>query len=113
MAGYVGEAEPCTAFQFWTPHEAHHLAYASVVGDAIVVAARVFDIYAAVVVVSRDRARYVRTAVDSLKLHFLAIELGYRQDDRHDLRRRVAQDSSGDDGTSEAAAISRSTLTNG
>jgi HNH endonuclease len=27
LAGYVGIAADCTAFNFWTPHEAHHLAY--------------------------------------------------------------------------------------
>ena len=74
LAGYVGEAQPCTAFKFWTPHEAHHLAYSLVVGDAIVVAVRVFGLYAAAVVVSRDPSRYVRAAVDSSKLRFRAID---------------------------------------
>jgi hypothetical protein len=74
LAGYVGEAEPCTAFRFWTPHEAHHLAFASVVMGVIVVSVRVFDVYAAVIVVSREPGRYVRSAADSSKLRFLAID---------------------------------------
>ena len=74
LAGYVGEAEPCTAFRFWTPHEAHHLAFASIVANTIVVAARVFDVYAGVIVVSREPSRYVRSAAASSKLRFLAID---------------------------------------
>jgi len=74
LAGYVGEAEPCTAFRFWTPHEAHHLAFASVVPNAIVVAVRIFDVYAAAIAVSREPGRYVRSAADSSKLRFLAID---------------------------------------
>jgi hypothetical protein len=56
LAGYVGEAQPCTVFNFWIPHEAHHLAYA------------------AALVVSRNPGRYIRTAADSSKLRFLAID---------------------------------------
>jgi hypothetical protein len=74
LAGYVGEAEPCAVFKFWTPHEAHHLAFASVVANSLVVAVRVFDLYAAAIVVSREPNRYVRSAADSSKLRFLAID---------------------------------------
>src|SRR5271163_403354 len=74
LAGYVGEAEPCTAFRIWTPHEAPHLAFASIVANTIVVAARVFDVYEGVIVVSREPSRYVRSAAASSKLRFLAID---------------------------------------
>jgi hypothetical protein len=74
LAGYVGEVEPCSAFNFWTPHEAHHLAFASVAGNTIVIAVRVFDVYAAVIVVSREASRYVCSHADSSNLRFLVID---------------------------------------
>jgi hypothetical protein len=74
LAGYVGTAEPCTAFNFWTPHKAHHLAFASVVAGSVMVAARIFDIYAVAIPVSGDATRYIRTADDTSKLRFLAID---------------------------------------
>ncbi|HLG90076.1 MAG TPA: hypothetical protein VKZ79_23115 [Alphaproteobacteria bacterium] len=74
LAGYVGWAESCSAFNFWTPHKAHHLAFASVVAGSVIVAARVFDIYAVAIPVSRDVSRYVRTGADAMKLPFLAID---------------------------------------
>jgi hypothetical protein len=40
LAGYVGWAEPCSAFNFWTPHKAHHLAFASVVAGYRMLVAR-------------------------------------------------------------------------
>ena len=72
--GYADWAEPCTAFQFWTPHRAHHLAYATVVADSVIVAARVFDIYAVAIFVSREAGRYVKNGADVAKLPFLAID---------------------------------------
>jgi hypothetical protein len=74
LPGYVGEAEPCTAFQFWTPHEAHHLAYATFVTNFVVIAVRVFDLYAAVITVTDEPRRYFRSAADTSKLRFLAID---------------------------------------
>ena len=76
IKGYVGFAneEQFAVFQHWTPHEAHHLAFASVVAGSVVVAVRLFDIYAAVVVVSQESHRYLRTASDSTKLRFIAID---------------------------------------
>lgn len=74
LAGYVGFAETCSAFNFWTPHKAHHLAFASVVEGCVIVSARVFDIYAVAIPVSRDVNRYSRIAVDTMKLPFLAID---------------------------------------
>jgi hypothetical protein len=71
---YVGELKGCTPFDFWTPHRAHHLAYASELrGQQIFVAVRVFDIYAAVVPVTNQPARYLRAPLDP-KLRFLAID---------------------------------------
>jgi hypothetical protein len=74
LSGYVGWAESCSAFNFWTPHKAHHLAFASLVAGSVIVAARVFDIYAVAIPVSRDVSRYVRTRADAMKLPFLAID---------------------------------------
>lgn len=74
LTGYVGWAESCPAFKFWTPHKAHHLAFASVVSEAVIVAARVFDIYAAAIPVSRDVSRYARTDADAMKFPFLVID---------------------------------------
>jgi hypothetical protein len=74
LQGYVGEAKDCTAFQFWTPHGAHHLAFAAVVGGNVLLSARVLDIYACAVVVSREATRYIRDRADYRKLRFLAID---------------------------------------
>jgi hypothetical protein len=74
ILGYVGVAEQCTAFNAWTPHDAHHLAYASLLSMDIIVAVRIFDIYAAAVVVSRQASRYFKTQADQEKLRFLAID---------------------------------------
>lgn len=74
LTGCVGEAQACVAFQQWTPHEAHHLAFASVVALGVVISVRVFDIYAAAIIVSREPGRYFRSPADSTKLRFLAID---------------------------------------
>lgn len=73
LAGYIGWAEPCTAFQnYWIPHKAHHLAYATAVSGSVIVAVRVFDIYAAAVPVNAHASHYV--GADALRLPFLAID---------------------------------------
>jgi hypothetical protein len=76
LAGYIGEAENCDIFgKFWTPHEEHHLAYATnLMGSAIVIGVRVFDIYAAAIVVSYDPKRYLHGTADQMKLRFLAVD---------------------------------------
>ena len=76
IAGYVGEAESCDVFnKFWIPHEEHHIAYATILaGKDVVICVRIFDIYAAAVVVSHDPSRYVRDVVGEAKLRFLAID---------------------------------------
>jgi len=74
LAGYVGEAETCSAFKCWTPHEAHHLAYAQVVAGHVMISVRVFDIYAAAVAVTREAGRYFQSSADYDKLRFLAID---------------------------------------
>ncbi len=73
VLGYVGDAQGCDAFNFWTPDEAHHLAYASVINRSIAIAIRVFDIHAAVILVTNDAARYLRGPDDLAMLRFLAI----------------------------------------
>ncbi|MPZ36318.1 MAG: HNH endonuclease [Rhodospirillales bacterium] len=75
IAGYVGDAENCEVFKFWVPDEAHHLAYGSVLpGKGIAVSVRVFDIYAAGIVVSKVPGRYLTNVADQAKLRFLAID---------------------------------------
>jgi hypothetical protein len=74
IGGYVGWAEGCECFKFWTPHEAHHLAYAAMVPGAIFVSARVFDIYSVAIPITKYPGRYIQKAGDSSKLHFVAID---------------------------------------
>jgi hypothetical protein len=76
VTGYVGGAENCNVFtHFWIPHEAHHLAYATILlGRDIVINVRVFDIYAAAIVVSHEPGRYMRDVADNARLRFLAID---------------------------------------
>lgn len=75
LPGYVGDAESCDAFKFWSMDKTHHLAYAYMDGNGgIAVAVRVFDIHAAVVSVTRDAARYLAGCDANDKLRFLAIE---------------------------------------
>jgi hypothetical protein len=73
VPGFVGEAKDCKPLEFWTSHPAHHLAYATTLVDRqIVVAVRIFDIWAAVLAVSNEPARYLQSPIDP-KLRFLAI----------------------------------------
>lgn len=76
VACNVGEAGSCEVFnKFWLPHDEHHLAYATVLaGKEVLICVRIFDIYAAAVVVSRDPRRYVGNIADQAKLRFLAID---------------------------------------
>ena len=76
VAGSVGVAENCDVFKnFSIPHEEHHLAYATILaGKDVVICVRIFDIYAAAVVVSHDPSRYVSNVADLAKLRFLAID---------------------------------------
>jgi hypothetical protein len=74
IAGFVGTARECTAFNHWTPHEAHHLAHMAVVAEQVIVSVRIFDIYAAAIPVSREAVRYFERVADFAKLRFLAID---------------------------------------
>ncbi|MBB3567002.1 hypothetical protein [Rhizobium sp. BK491] len=74
IPGFAGEAGECSAFQFWEPHEAQHLAYASRAGNSIAIAVRIFDIYAGVVVISKEADRYLRAPNDYEQLRFLTID---------------------------------------
>lgn len=74
-AGNIFDAKDWVAFSnYWTPHEGHHIAYSSVLPGKIVVSVRLFDLYAAVVVVSEEPARYFQSQADMGKLKFLAID---------------------------------------
>jgi hypothetical protein len=73
IPGYVGESRDCEPLAFWMPHPAHHLAYATILlGRQILIAVRIFDIQAAVLVVSNEPARYLQMPGDP-KLRFVAI----------------------------------------
>jgi hypothetical protein len=73
IPGYVGESKDCGPLEFWTPHPAHHLAYATtLLSRQIVVAVRIFDIQAAVLAVSNEPRQYLQTPNDP-KLRFLVI----------------------------------------
>ncbi len=74
IPGYVGEASGCSAFPPWISSPTEHLAVTSTDGKAILLAVRVFDIYAAVIPVSLDAARYLAGQEDRSKLKFLAME---------------------------------------
>jgi hypothetical protein len=76
VAGYIGIARECDVFnRFWVPDENHHLAYANILaGMGVAVCVRVFDIYAAAIVVSREPKRYVSSATDRAKRRFMAID---------------------------------------
>lgn len=75
VPGHIGDAQGCDAFNFWTPNKAHHLAYATVINQGVALAVRVFDIHAAVILVTNDAARYLRGNPDDLAmLRFLAID---------------------------------------
>ncbi|HEY1749599.1 MAG TPA: hypothetical protein VGG11_22920 [Xanthobacteraceae bacterium] len=79
LPGYADWAEPCTAFKTWTPHKAHHLAFASVVAGNVVIAVRIFDIYAAAIPVSHDALRYLKDGAEAIKRPFLAIDAANRK----------------------------------
>ncbi|MFI5020558.1 MAG: HNH endonuclease [Alphaproteobacteria bacterium] len=74
LPAYVGDAEGCDAFKFWSPNKTHHLAYAVAWKYGISIAVRVFDVHAAVVCVTKDPARYLTGRDTEAKLRFLAIE---------------------------------------
>jgi hypothetical protein len=79
IPGYVGEAKDCKPLEIWTAHPAHHLAYATTLLDRqIVVAVRIFDIWAAVLAVSNDPERHLKMpnypVPNDPKLRFVVIE---------------------------------------
>ncbi len=61
-------------YSYWTPHEAHHLAYAQMVLGRLLIGIRIFDLYEATLEVSREPRRYFQTPADNKKLRFLAID---------------------------------------
>ncbi len=83
---------------FWKPHEAHHLAYASVIPGKIIVSARIFDLYAAGVVVSEEPSRYFQSQDGTAKLKFIAIDAVSKEtvhttfaEERHRLALKMAK----------------------
>jgi hypothetical protein len=87
IPGYINVAQGCPAFQNWSSDGSHHLAYALALPNRqIVVAVRIFDIYAAAVPVTSDAQRYLRSRSDREKLRFLAIDApsGQTIDTSHD-----------------------------
>ena len=75
FAGFVGDASDCPAFSQWIPHPAHHLAYSQVVAGQVLIAVRIFDLYAAAVPVSREAARYFGgPSAHPAELRFIALD---------------------------------------
>jgi hypothetical protein len=75
LPAHVVDAEGCEAFKSWSLDKTHHLAYAWVLDDVIAIGVRVFNIYAAVVTVTRNTAQYIgATENASTKLRFLVID---------------------------------------
>lgn len=72
LPGYVGPADGCDVFPQWLPNADHHLAYSTVTHACIGIAVRIFDVYAAVVWVSRDVSRY--SHLNGNALRFLVID---------------------------------------
>jgi hypothetical protein len=76
LPGYIGEASECEAFsKTWITHQAHHLAYSHVAANHVMIAVRIFDLYAACVPVSREATRYFGgPTADLTELRFLALD---------------------------------------
>jgi hypothetical protein len=79
IPGFVGEAKGCKPLEIWTPHPAHHLAYATTLLDRqVIVAVRIFDIQAAVLAVSNEPERHLKMPNHPVptdpKLRFLVID---------------------------------------
>ncbi len=75
VEGFVGELTSCgDIFRMWTPDKAHHLAFATVLPNSVIVAVRVFDLYAVVIPVSQNPRHYLRASADGSELRFLAID---------------------------------------
>jgi len=72
---WVGDAEDCGAFEFWSADRRQHLAYALANrDDGIAIAVLVFDIHAAIVWVTKDANTYLGGPTANAKLRFLAID---------------------------------------
>jgi hypothetical protein len=75
IPGYVGAAEGCGVFSFWSDDKTHHIAFAFHDDKGgIAIAVRVFDIWAAVVLVTKDAARYLKGQDENNMLRFLSID---------------------------------------
>lgn len=76
LPGTIGDASECGAFNLWSADKVHHIAFANVVPEnrSIVIAVRVFDIFAAVVQVTREAHQYLTSGDAESKLRFLAME---------------------------------------
>lgn len=74
LGGYVGWAEPCTAFSMWTPHQAHHLAYSMDLQNSIALSVRVFDIWAISTLVTDKAIDYLGSPPNSDITRFIAMD---------------------------------------
>lgn len=61
--------------KYWVTHADHHLAFANTLSNRdLVIYVRIFDIYAAFVVISHDHHQYINYISDQEKLRFLVID---------------------------------------
>jgi hypothetical protein len=76
LPGTIGDASECGAFDLWSADKVHHIAFTKAIPEnrSIIVAVRVFDIFAAVIQVTRDAHQYISGHDAASKLRFLAIE---------------------------------------
>ena len=76
IPGYIGTADECGAFKLWSADKLHHLGLANPVdhNNGIAIAVRIFNIYAAVVLVTKDDRKYLTGRDGHSRLRFLAIE---------------------------------------
>ncbi len=74
LMNYTSSTSEFPASSLWQPHQAHHLAFSTVVGGGIGICVRVFDIFAGTAVITDDAARYLSGPDPGRKLRFLVMD---------------------------------------
>ena len=60
--------------EMWSPNKNYHIAYASPVSDHIGISIKIFDVFYAVLFVSKNAGRYIPKGINDEKLRFLVID---------------------------------------
>lgn len=74
LPAYVADAEGFEAFKLWPASETEHLAYAFAFNDGIAIAARVFNVHAALVWVTKNATRFLSGQNAGQKLRFIRMD---------------------------------------